>query len=410
MLLIATVITFWSCGDLNYTEPELGSIGIGDAEAILLKEIDDSWYYELFTIENDNSFNQLTYFDQFETQIPTTGDVENYNRINSEYSFINVCLEYEDSKGSQYIDGSYVVRHSDGTVFPLSNTFDLPSITPSNYYYFRNTENIQKDNYGNYYYISEYDQNLLKMDFSDPENPTTEIYIPASSGIKNFKVSPEGNVIYGYDTGTGDTYFRIKKVNGQLETLSVSSTYALPYWIGLDGKIKYHESGKIYTITIDPETYELTSTNTDVTLNSIDSVNDFLLTLSDRIIAIDIYHNYINEYENPTDSPRTISVSGISIITNAGASSDYYYLSGYNSSNECVLLRVNSDNTSVDWITPDTYDIDYFEVKEDNTILFYGTKMTDGSMKLCKIDSSGNITELASDDSCSFKKIVLINK
>jgi hypothetical protein len=339
---------------------------------------------KLFMITPEGYVQEVTYLDE-------NGDVIAQNLVeptaiyNVNSTYVIVCFSFNEG---------YLVRKTDGAVYSLSDA-GIPHVQLQ-FGNFQNAERILTDSSGNIYYqyssTGEASQvKLAKIDVSDPNNLTKINYLPDTDTPHGFWVTAEGHVVYNYGDGGSN---RIKKSNGGIYNLP--SYIWMPFWIGLDGKIKYQNPGdgtdKIYTVNIDGS-YNVSLT--DVAGVSIgQAVSQAILKFSDRILIIDVqWTSGVKEVENPTNNPRNVTIPSISEIGLAVQSESYYYISGTNASNEPLLLRVNPQNDAVTTlINPNIYDIYKMTVSSDNTVTFNALRMSDGVKVLGLVSFQGTIT------------------
>ncbi len=125
------------------------------------------------------------------------------------------------------------------------------------------------------------------------------------------------------------------------------------------------------------------------------------MDLADRIIIIDRSDvayppgsplRLAIEVYNPTNVPRQITVLGLSIIKTAATSTNYYYVVGYDESNNPLLIRVNPADDTTTILQSVEYDIFKLNASEDDEVIFNALRMTDGKMVIGKIDAAGTTT------------------
>ena len=115
----------------------------------------------------------------------------------------------------------------------------------------------------------------------------------------------------------------------------------------------------------------------------------------------------MQEIENPSDSPRDISLDyPILDVKMAENSDNYYYLSGKNQSSQPYFVKVNPRNDTVTELVPaGAYDIYSLTVSSNDEVLFNALRMSDGAKVVGKISSTGNISIL--DDGLGIQTTVL---
>jgi hypothetical protein len=282
----------------------------------------------------------------------------------------------------------YLIRKSDGAAFSLAGA-GIPS---SNMQWgnFANIQKIQFDGDGFIYYeipLGNGYSKVVKVDISDPENIAAVDSISDNDSLTSFNVTPEGHVAYTY---AGGNKTRIRKTNGQLYDLP-DLTW-LPHWVGLDGKVKYVYSDKVVTVFIDPDTFSVTTSEAAGTLGFSQGINKYILNCGSRTIVADNLNDTITEVESPSGTPRIIPKSGIEDIKHAAASSSFYYLSGADSSQQPLLLKINpSDDSVTTLLAPGLYDIDLLTVDADDLVTFSATRVADGAKQIAQISAAGQL-------------------
>ena len=125
--------------------------------------------------------------------------------------------------------------------------------------------------------------------------------------------------------------------------------------------------------------------------------NKVITSLDDNIfpIAIDLIGH--GKSESPTE---------IDDYKVAGASSDFYYISGNDGSSNPMLIKVNPANDSATTLlTAGLYDIYKMTISSDNIVLFNALRMADGVKIIGQIDAIGTVTIL--DETLDKEMVVL---
>ena len=153
----------------------------------------------------------------------------------------------------------------------------------------------------------------------------------------------------------------------------------------------------------------------EVTVSDYASVNmwfnpqsSYKLDLQDRTIIIYTFEGKIYEVYNPSNNPREVILSGLSLqsITTAESSDNYYYIAGSNSSSQPLLIKVNPINDSYNSLTtPSEYDIYKMSVSDHDEIIFNALRMADSAKIIGKIDALGQLTIL--DETLNTEVVVL---
>ncbi len=350
----------------------------------------------LFMITEDGYIQEVTYFDEYGSEIIMSYTPSNLYNVNTDF----VIVEFNTFNG-------YLVRKSDGAVFLLDGIG-----TPTNNaqsWNFINAKKVQTDDNGNIYFETElidssnYRRKVIKIDITDPNQLSKSDYTPDIDNVSAFELTSEGHLAYSYGSDSNNN--RVKKSNGGL--------YNLPdfvsYWIGLDGKIKYqksdYEPSTVVTVTIDSNDFSVSTSEITGDLHYFQSVQNSLIKFDDRVIAVSTGNEYIQELENPSNSPRKITLSEIDDIDLVCASSDFYYLSGKDGNNP-LLLKVDPSDDSVEILLAEgLYDIITMSVSSDNKVLFNALRMSDGVKIIGEIDSKGKVTVL--DETLNTEIVIL---
>ncbi|MFC1671032.1 hypothetical protein ACFL20_11630, partial [Spirochaetota bacterium] len=298
----------------------------------------------------------------------------------------------------------YLVRKTDGAVFSLRNA-GAPSEYPSN-------NKIYTDSSGNIYYLRfplEYQQGLesevVKLNVQDPENIKAQTYSPPTDNVKGFIIDDAGNMLYnGYLAYNYDNIRRLKMTNNSIYN---SEELTSGGWKGLDGNIYYAKDGYIKKMTID--------SNFNVTISNYGGYFNYLggtkVEVQGRILLIS-YDARIFEVDNPTQTPRIVTPDetiDIKYIQAIGASDNYYYIYGENSSNQKKYYRINPlDDNATEIILPNLDQFDIFKevISSDGSIVFHALRFSDSKKVIGKIDTVGNLSII--DESSNPEIITLI--
>jgi hypothetical protein len=322
---------------------------------------------------------------------------------NVDSNYIIVCYGYNEG---------YLVRKSDGAVFSLEDVgVPARSAQGGNAY---GARIIQQDAQGNIYYgIEPYPYSLIKLDISNPERIIKTTVISATQGTGGaFDVSSTSNIIYGN--------FVVRKTNGGLFYVPDSDSLA-PWWIGLDGSIRYgHPGGDgvsdpvtgdwtsvIAISTIDPNSYGVSTKQYGVIGGEFwfwgRGPNLELFRFPNKIIFIDDRHIDINdeyfvatgiiEIENQQDTvvhiPLSTKLKNYRIIA---SSDNCLYLFGNDTSNRPTLIKLNISSYAVTvLLQPNAYDIYKISVSSDNNVSFNALRMSDGAIVIGEISASGQV-------------------
>jgi hypothetical protein len=333
---------------------------------------------KLFKITDDGYVQEVSYLGKDGETVTMSSQPTAIYNVDAKY--VIICFGRTDG---------YLVRKSDGAVFSLCDV-GIPLETALQCGNFTNAEKILTDADGCLYYqtgTSTADLKVIRIDVTDPDNLTKADYSPTTDAPIGFWVTAEGHMVYNFGNGSSN---RIRKSNGGLYNLP-SCTW-MPFWIGLDGKIKYQfGSTSVVTVNIDSSFAVTTEETPGVVIGS--GLTQFLLRFPERTLIVG--EEGIKEVENPTGVPRIVPVAGIASIKNVEQSSDYYYLSGTDSSNNPLLLKVNPENDSVTTLLgAGLYEVYKMTVSSGNVVVFNALRMSDGAKILGEISAAGAVTIL----------------
>jgi hypothetical protein len=180
-----------------------------------------------------------------------------------------------------------------------------------------------------------------------------------------------------------------------LSNLTDHIFYFNSWWIGLDDNIKYSDfNGKIWDVSIDSNFQETISQVDLVDPTNVETYRGLiLLRLNDEIIIVHETGAGTIGY-NPNGGP----ILEIATIKNAVNSSDFYYLSGNNDSNQPVLQKVNpmkSSNFAAEiLLSPNLFDIYKMTVNNDNVITFNAKRISDGVKVIGQVSSVDEVSIL----------------
>jgi hypothetical protein len=376
---------------------ELARMDIEDAHDLAIVPDASTGEDELYKVTNNGDVEKVKYYgkDKNETSISSRPSAI----YNVDSNYVIICY------GSE----GYLTRKNDGAVFSLKDVgIPTGSAQGGNSY---GSKIIQQDLQGNIYYGIQSSPNvaLIKLNISNPENITKTSVISQEQGINGaFDVAPDGTIIFGN--------FVVRKTNGGLFYATNTSSLA-PWWIGLDGKIRYAHPGgyitgiSISTITIDGDFNQLITTEDYAYAQGTDR-SDFyfwgratLVKFNNRIIFVyadakrgDLtsYNDTgIYEVENPTGAKevRMVPLSHkLRSYKNIAYSNDSIYLFGNDINDQPTLVKVNPNNdvTTV-LLNPGTYDVYKISIGQNNTVSFNALQMFDGAIVIGEISASGQV-------------------
>jgi hypothetical protein len=337
----------------------------------------------LFKITKDGYLLQVTIQDETGKTVTTSEPTAVYN-VNG--SYVVVCFGND----------SYLVSKSDGKVYNFAQLggFSGP---------YRSYKNLYSDNAGNIYYLSY--RRVVKVTISGA-NITAQYVSPVTDSVNGFTVDQYGTVFYPG---------RMIAANGTI--VNISSDYQ-ESWIAPDGNVYIRKSpwisgqGNIFKVVVN-------SSNNSVSfqkygeLNSFNNFDDYL-ELQNRLISFDIgtqnKYLYAHELFNPTNTPRDIPGLPLSTVKTYVNSDNYYYVSGNDTSNNPVLLKIDPTGDSYTYVLPTgQYDVYKMTVSKDDQVVIYALRMSDGANIVASISNSGQLTVLDQINSSSYVVLEAIN-
>ena len=299
----------------------------------------------------------------------------------------------------EYVFFSFLVRNFDGKVFVM-NPDNPPNITlglgtSANYQY------VKADGLKNIYYVSNIDisqSKIIKAFVDEKDNLIESILIETREVVKALEVDSYGNILYKLADSNG-TYFFSR--TGKLKYIG----YTTAFWKGCDGYLYYTDGTRIKKILF--EENEVRETN----YNDYDSgilvrggIKTFCLRLKNRILFVGndnggVRNNLsIFEVYNENHTCGKIELSNLefSKINCAYATENYYFISGIDSNNNMVFVRVTPETDEYIKVLPDdSYEIYSFVASESNGITFNGMDMNGGKIITAKVGiNGGNIYPL----------------
>ena len=345
--------------------------------------------------------SEVKYFDDNKKVIDALNSESAYVFYNKRgYSFklcdifkINEIYTMFSYGEDEYVFFSFLVRNFDGKVFVM-NPDNTPNITlglgtSANYQY------VKADGLRNIYYVSNIDTSqskIIKAFVDEKDNLIESILIETNEVVKALEVDSYGNILYKLADSNG-TYFFSR--TGKLKYIG----YTTVFWKGCDGSLYYTDGTRIKKILF--EGNEVRETN----YNDYDSgiwvrggIKTFCLSLKNRILFVGndnggVRNNLsIFEVYNENHTCGKIELSNLefSKINCAYATENYYFISGIDSNNKMVFVRVNPETDGYIKILPDdSYEIYSFVASESNGITFNGMDMNGGKIITAKVGING---------------------
>ena len=340
-----------------------------------------------------------------------TGDIEPVKFYDQENNVISLDVEPDviydvDTNyviiGFGYSSG-YLVRKTDNAVFSLDKV-GLPYGST-----YMSGDVINTDSDGNIYYVSRSTSELIKLDVQDPENIVKEVYSATGDSVSRFTLDSSGNVAYfGSDSG-GESIQRMRRAVGPIFFANMPGATNMSHrvtWLGFDDKIYYYNSdvsevAQIFT-SINPLTNNDYGT---LGLWASCGFEDFFYIKNKNSIVSPGGCSSIFELYNIEGNPRKFDYTDLGLNTvKIGSSSDnFYYLTGQNTTNVTVLIRIDPDDDNTTQLLPTTadplieYDIYKISSTPDDVITFNALRMSDGKIVLGTISVAGTLTILKED-------------
>jgi hypothetical protein len=386
--LLAASIIFGSCSKNNEeVTPQLSKIDITNSTALFIASSKSNLKTaeqvgnKLFKVTNEGVVQEVTFWDKSGKQMTDTFVPEMiYFIANSDFFIARINTT------------NYLVRKSDGGIFVLNTTLGKPYEYDRRTGGYVNSDFIVQDANKNLYFTSE--NRIYKINVSNPNSLTISPVTPDTEDAWNFTVSSKGDVFYE----TKDAY-RVCKSNGGLYNIPTNAS-TLNSWTGLDGRIKYATNDKaLFAVDIDAKgNASIDKKVFDFQIGGLgNQVN--MLRFKSRVILLNeenpISHGQppILEIDNQANYPRQISLSyNICEIKKVVNSENYYYLSGLNSSQQPVLIKVNPTNDAVtELLKAGAYDIYAMTVNKKDELIFNALRMSDGVKVIGKISSEGTL-------------------
>jgi hypothetical protein len=339
----------------------------------LFKITEDGYVQEVTYTYEDEEGNQTS---NSETFIPT-------HIFNVNVNYIIICFSSE----------VYLVRKTDGAVFIISNTYnDIPS---KNVIYVTNRQAVFNDINGNIYYLA--NNKIIKINIQNPLSITKQNYSPDTDSVSGFVIDNFGNAVYFGRDASNNEVSRIRRGVGGLRNLS--SQNARFAWTGIDNtNIYFFDSNESNTGTqikkYLSDVNEIENFGTDMTNFSGFGGNGYILKMDNRIVTCSVLQNTVYEIYPNFDTiqgygsgNQTLGLKSIKIAAN---SNNFYYITGDNTSNEPVLLKIDAA-TDVPQTILTGYDIYRFTVSSEDEITFNALNMNNMRKVIGTISSTGNV-------------------
>lgn len=331
-----------------------------------------------------------------------TEEVKYFSDDNSEITIINEPTFIQSINANFIIVGFggfptwpstlYLVRKTDGAVYDMGKNYNLYTQVDG----FKNINAVRSDKNDNLYYRTETGK-LIKVSNIDSESVISTVCSASTDLVRNFDVDKNGNIVYyaNLESDTNTYISRIIKANGGVYNLPSKN-----FWLGVGHNNFFVSdlSSGISKIEID-NSFNVTEARYSNSI--IPTVYlSYKLELKDRLYIVS--SNSIEEVENPTATPRIVTLSEIDInkINKAGASENFYYLSGFDNDNKTFFIKINPiDDTVTNLLPKNDYDIMSFSVSEVDGITFNALRMNDGKKIIGKVGINGGDVTIIDEES-----------
>lgn len=333
----------------------IAKIDIVDAKSLFISKSSDNGARTLYKIEqgdtsNDQIVTQVTYEDNDGNLVPYTLIPEKILDVNDSW----LILVYYDYNNYPPCVSAFLVNKLNGSTFSL-NEIGVPSSWGDN---FKNENGIFLDGSGNIYYLSYLNNGsaVIKIDMSDPNNPTGSKYSPSYyDDIYDFAVGSNGNLFFEYDFAD-EEYFKIKKAdNNTLYNVKIDENFYMKgFFIGLDGSIIWYYcdwwNDKIVIREVDVYGASPNFTTNDVSFDTQNYYdyewNAYIFKFDTKIILFDMEIESLLEIDNDITANigTETSLTEIDDITITGANNNYIFVAGTKGSDNKFLV-----------VDPDTY-------------------------------------------------------
>ena len=404
--------------DSGDDSPSIAKMGITDAASLFIapssgnskagyvgRDGDEEEPNRMFKI-TDGGFVQEVSYEDDDGNIVTTSESPSAV-VNVDDSYVIVVFEkYSDDIG-------YLVRKTDGAVFSLENV-GTPIFSGLDRYM---GDEVTTDSSGNIYYKAEivtgagdsdddYHTAIVKIDVSDPSALTKTDREANGDDVDFFVMDPAGNIVYGGMDSSVSRIFRFTPTSGG-NFKNLGGTHGQNAWLGLNNLLYFHTgeySDKVQEIT-SPSPYAASDYHNTGIGTEETSISPIIRIFRmedpsiNKLISVGEYH--IDELYNDDRLPKNITnqysgnLLGLDKIKTAGASDDYYYVSGNDSSSgNPQLLKVDPNTHTPTSITAiaGKYDIYKLVVSPDNEITFNAARLSDGAKVIAKINAAGELT------------------
>lgn len=411
-LLLGLFLLFTGCESSLNKKSSIAKMNIGDATTLFIASSANGMAKispkgnndvatatkRLFKITDDGVVEEVAYTDEDGNEITETYIPENMCFIeNSPYFF----AEFLGDGLKQYLVNKYT-----GAVYDASGIIDFFSLEEESSF-FANTPPVVTDGYGNIYYNCsswEGDRRVYKIDISNIDQIVHEAITPITDDVYDFVVSANGELFYSYES---DKY-RLRTAGGKLIPFSLSNAW----WYhnafkGLDDKLHIFDSKYLQTVSFSDNGGITLDTIVTYTYGGLDRNTSYLVTLENRILAID-YESRALVLDSDNKDEITENVFDINDnmrITDLHYTDSYIYCCGEISGN-FSLVRIDPYTYSKEVIMQNNdYEIYSFTVLNDETIMFNGLRLSDGKNIIASIEKNGKFKIL--DETLNSQESVL---
>lgn len=305
-------------------------------------------------------------------------------KINEKYTMFSYGVR-------EHVCFSLLVRNSDGKVFALG--FDNPLDVMMGLGDTANYQCVKADELGNIYYVSDVSSSqsrIIKAFVDENDNLVESILIEPKGSICALEVDSYGNILYELSQNTNGTYFFSK--TKKLKNIG----YTTAFWKGCDGYLYYAVGGNIKKVVFDGNYTEIDYNDFVSGSGVYRGIRTFCLKLKNRILFVGNYNGgakpSIYEVYNENQACGKIELSNLEFnkINYAYATENYYFISGIDSNNNMVFVRVDPETNEYIKVLPDdSYEVYSFIASESNGITFNGMDMQGGKIVTAKVSIDG---------------------
>ncbi len=385
----------------NNNQKILTSMNIGDAKTLFIlnpsaqmKLLEGASVNKLYKVTEEGLVVEVTLTDDDGNSLTNVVSPKFICNLSDDYFTVTFM---GDQYTSSQINGTFLVRKSDGAVFKGDNLpMQAPGVLPGTYENIRCRRDLflQYDKFGNIYYYN--NQKIMKLTITDPDNPTISLYSAYGDQAGDYCIDKEGNMLYSGENGSGPHKYR-SVVDG-FRFIEACSSLWTDFSDTIYFKTNFSQYPYIYKII--PSPFEVKVYGD--TLFQSEYIAQ-LVKIKNKNTIISATHSWQGQgniqelYNNERVLKKTpFSYYGIYNLKKMIASDNYYYIASTDESYNSKLLKIDpTDNTYVNLLTTGQYDIFDIVVSSTDEIQFYAIRLLDGNPVLCKIGSGGTVEEIS---------------